>query len=75
MQTAPWLSSKYDIRSFSKALLLDLSCKGCDIICFLQELDEALANVPAVVSMLRSVQDCFGEERRGICKFRHWSSI
>ncbi|CAK9270681.1 unnamed protein product, partial [Sphagnum jensenii] len=39
------------------------------------ELDEALANVPAVVSMLRSVQDCFGEERRGICKFRHWSSI
>ncbi|CAK9220725.1 unnamed protein product [Sphagnum troendelagicum] len=38
------------------------------------ELNEALANVPAVVLMLRSVQDCFGEERRGICKL-HWSSI
>ncbi|KAH8934584.1 hypothetical protein BDL97_18G090800 [Sphagnum fallax] len=39
------------------------------------ELNEELANVPAVVSMLKSVRNCFGEKRRGICKFRHWSSV
>jgi len=34
-----------------------------------------LAKVPAVVAMLRSVRDCFAEKRRGICKFRHWTSV
>lgn len=39
------------------------------------EANEELAEVPAVVAMLRSVRSCFGEKRRGICMFRHWTSL
>ncbi|XP_017984000.1 PREDICTED: probable acyl-[acyl-carrier-protein]--UDP-N-acetylglucosamine O-acyltransferase, mitochondrial isoform X2 [Theobroma cacao] len=36
--------------------------------------DEDLGCVPAVSSMLQSIRDSFTENRRGICKFRQWSS-
>ncbi|KAG0577251.1 hypothetical protein KC19_5G142000 [Ceratodon purpureus] len=38
------------------------------------EANEEVTKVPAVVAMLRSVRNCFGEKRRGICAFRHWTS-
>ncbi|EOY30493.1 Bacterial transferase hexapeptide repeat-containing protein isoform 1 [Theobroma cacao] len=38
------------------------------------EHDEDLGCVPAVSSMLQSIRDSFTENRRGICKFRQWSS-
>ncbi|TYJ29574.1 hypothetical protein E1A91_A06G077200v1 [Gossypium mustelinum] len=38
------------------------------------EHNEDLGSVPAVCSMLRSIRDSFTENRRGICKFRQWSS-
>ncbi|XP_057969113.1 probable acyl-[acyl-carrier-protein]--UDP-N-acetylglucosamine O-acyltransferase, mitochondrial isoform X2 [Malania oleifera] len=37
------------------------------------EQHEELAQVPAVCSMVQSIRDSFAENRRGICKFRHWS--
>ncbi|GMH03398.1 hypothetical protein Nepgr_005237 [Nepenthes gracilis] len=37
------------------------------------EQHEELARVPYVCSMVLSIRDSFGENRRGICKFRHWS--
>jgi UDP-N-acetylglucosamine acyltransferase len=45
------------------------------LIASVQEANEELAEVPAVVAMLRSVRACFGEKRRGICTFRHWTSV
>lgn len=36
------------------------------------EQDEELFHVPAVSSMVQSICDSFAENRRGICKFRHW---
>ncbi|XVF88730.1 hypothetical protein PTKIN_Ptkin19aG0074100 [Pterospermum kingtungense] len=38
------------------------------------EHDEDLGSVPAVCSMLQSIRDSFTENRRGICKFRQWST-
>ncbi|OMO91616.1 hypothetical protein COLO4_18220 [Corchorus olitorius] len=38
------------------------------------EHNEDLSSVPAVRSMLQSIRDSFTENRRGICKFRQWSS-
>ncbi|XP_012452227.1 probable acyl-[acyl-carrier-protein]--UDP-N-acetylglucosamine O-acyltransferase, mitochondrial isoform X2 [Gossypium raimondii] len=38
------------------------------------EHNEDLGSVPAVCSMLQSIRDSFTENRRGICKFRQWSS-
>ncbi|XP_024017216.1 probable acyl-[acyl-carrier-protein]--UDP-N-acetylglucosamine O-acyltransferase, mitochondrial [Morus notabilis] len=38
------------------------------------EQDEKLANVPAVCYMAQSIRDSFEESRRGICKYRHWTS-
>ncbi|OMO67336.1 hypothetical protein CCACVL1_20610 [Corchorus capsularis] len=38
------------------------------------EHNEDLSSVPAVHSMLQSIRDSFTENRRGICKFRQWSS-
>lgn len=38
------------------------------------EQNEDLANVPAVILMVQSVRDCLKENRRGICKYRHWTS-
>ncbi|KAL2644949.1 hypothetical protein R1flu_012536 [Riccia fluitans] len=40
----------------------------------LEQLDEFRA-VPAVSMMLQSIRNCFGEHRRGLCSFRHWSSV
>ncbi|KAK9274894.1 hypothetical protein L1049_022148 [Liquidambar formosana] len=37
------------------------------------ERHEELAHFPAVCSMLQSIRDSYTENRRGICKFRHWS--
>ncbi|KAL8160843.1 hypothetical protein V2J09_012332 [Rumex salicifolius] len=37
------------------------------------EKHEELAKVDAVSSMVKSIRDSFGEDRRGICKFRHWN--
>lgn len=37
------------------------------------EQDEKLANVPAVCNIVQSIRDSFGEKRRGICKYRHWT--
>ncbi|GLJ29950.1 hypothetical protein SUGI_0592120 [Cryptomeria japonica] len=37
------------------------------------ENDEELGKVPSVILMVKSVQDCFKENRRGICKFKHWT--
>lgn len=53
------------------------SCVYVDVspVFSMQELNLELAKVPAVVAMLRSVRDCFAEKRRGICKFRHWTSV
>ncbi|XP_021606436.1 probable acyl-[acyl-carrier-protein]--UDP-N-acetylglucosamine O-acyltransferase, mitochondrial isoform X2 [Manihot esculenta] len=39
----------------------------------LTELDKELGQVPVVCSMVQSLRDSFAENRRGICKFRHWS--
>ncbi|PPD99961.1 hypothetical protein GOBAR_DD03009 [Gossypium barbadense] len=38
------------------------------------EHNEDLGSVPAVCSMLQSIRDSFTENRRGVCKFRQWSS-
>ncbi|XP_024376213.1 probable acyl-[acyl-carrier-protein]--UDP-N-acetylglucosamine O-acyltransferase, mitochondrial isoform X2 [Physcomitrium patens] len=38
------------------------------------EANEDLANVPAAVALLRSVRNCLGENRRGICTYRLWNS-
>ncbi|XP_042501256.1 probable acyl-[acyl-carrier-protein]--UDP-N-acetylglucosamine O-acyltransferase, mitochondrial isoform X1 [Macadamia integrifolia] len=35
--------------------------------------NEELANFPSVCSMVQSIRDSFEENRRGICKYRHWS--
>ena len=40
----------------------------------LQEHHEELNNIPAVRAMLQSIHNSFTEDRRGICKFRHWNS-
>ncbi|KAF7851464.1 hypothetical protein BT93_L3889 [Corymbia citriodora subsp. variegata] len=37
------------------------------------EQNEVLAQFSSVRSMLQSIRDCFAENRRGICKFRHWN--
>ncbi|KAG8657018.1 probable acyl-[acyl-carrier-protein]--UDP-N-acetylglucosamine O-acyltransferase, mitochondrial isoform X1 [Manihot esculenta] len=37
------------------------------------EQDKELGQVPVVCSMVQSLRDSFAENRRGICKFRHWS--
>ncbi|XP_077210714.1 bacterial transferase hexapeptide repeat-containing protein isoform X2 [Tasmannia lanceolata] len=34
---------------------------------------EELAKLPVVCSMVQSIRDSFEQNRRGICKFRHWS--
>lgn len=39
----------------------------------LQELHEELVHVPAVRAMLQSIRNSFAENRRGICKIRHWN--
>ncbi|XP_050270259.1 probable acyl-[acyl-carrier-protein]--UDP-N-acetylglucosamine O-acyltransferase, mitochondrial [Quercus robur] len=36
------------------------------------EQNEELAHIPAVCSMVQSIRNSFSEDRRGICKFRHW---
>ncbi|CAL0332217.1 unnamed protein product [Lupinus luteus] len=38
------------------------------------EQHEELGHVPAVHAMLQSIRNSFADKRRGICKFRHWSS-
>ncbi|TYH65937.1 hypothetical protein ES332_D06G089900v1 [Gossypium tomentosum] len=38
------------------------------------EHNEDLGSIPAVCSMLQSIRDSFTENRRGVCKFRQWSS-
>lgn len=38
------------------------------------EQDEELVQVPAVCSMLQSIRNSYAESRRGICKFRQWTS-
>ncbi|XP_058067807.1 probable acyl-[acyl-carrier-protein]--UDP-N-acetylglucosamine O-acyltransferase, mitochondrial isoform X4 [Magnolia sinica] len=35
--------------------------------------NEELSNLPVVHSMVQSIRDSFDKNRRGICKFRHWS--
>ncbi|XP_068648485.1 probable acyl-[acyl-carrier-protein]--UDP-N-acetylglucosamine O-acyltransferase, mitochondrial isoform X2 [Aristolochia californica] len=37
------------------------------------EQDEELSNLPVVCSMVQSIRDSFELNRRGICKFSHWS--
>lgn len=37
------------------------------------EQHEELVHVPAVRAMLQSVRNSFGDDRRGICKCRHWN--
>ncbi|KAK7363959.1 hypothetical protein VNO80_12244 [Phaseolus coccineus] len=37
------------------------------------ELHEELVGVPAVRAMLQSIRNSFAENRRGICKIRHWN--
>ncbi|CAH1425200.1 unnamed protein product [Lactuca virosa] len=37
------------------------------------ECDEELSLIPAVISLVKSIRDSLGENRRGICKFRSWS--
>ncbi|ESW24914.1 hypothetical protein PHAVU_004G171500 [Phaseolus vulgaris] len=37
------------------------------------ELHEELVHVPAVRAMLQSIRNSFAENRRGICKIRHWN--
>uniref|UniRef100_A0A2N9EPU7 UDP N-acetylglucosamine O-acyltransferase C-terminal domain-containing protein n=1 Tax=Fagus sylvatica TaxID=28930 RepID=A0A2N9EPU7_FAGSY len=39
-----------------------------------EEQNEELAHIPAVGSMVQSIRDSFAENRRGICKFRYWTS-
>ncbi|XP_061368946.1 probable acyl-[acyl-carrier-protein]--UDP-N-acetylglucosamine O-acyltransferase, mitochondrial isoform X2 [Gastrolobium bilobum] len=39
----------------------------------LAEVHEELIHVPAVRAMLQSIRDSFAEDRRGICKYRHWN--
>lgn len=38
------------------------------------EQDKDFAAAPVVARLLASVRGSFGESRRGICKFRHWTS-
>ncbi|KAL3700072.1 hypothetical protein R1sor_018094 [Riccia sorocarpa] len=40
----------------------------------LEQVEEFRA-IPAVGMMLQSIRHCFEENRRGICSFRHWSSV
>lgn len=37
------------------------------------EQNEELANVTAVILLVKSVRDSFKENRRGIVKFRNWT--
>ncbi|XP_012076896.1 probable acyl-[acyl-carrier-protein]--UDP-N-acetylglucosamine O-acyltransferase, mitochondrial [Jatropha curcas] len=37
------------------------------------EKNAELHKIPVVCSMVQSLRDSFAENRRGICKFRHWS--
>ncbi|KVH93958.1 Bacterial transferase hexapeptide repeat-containing protein, partial [Cynara cardunculus var. scolymus] len=37
------------------------------------ECHEDLSLVPAVLSLVQSIRESLGEDRRGICKFRSWS--
>ncbi|KAJ9183835.1 hypothetical protein P3X46_007642 [Hevea brasiliensis] len=37
------------------------------------EQDKELGKIPVVCSMVQSLRDSFAENRRGICKFRHWN--
>ncbi|RZC27786.1 putative acyl-[acyl-carrier-protein]--UDP-N-acetylglucosamine O-acyltransferase, mitochondrial isoform B [Glycine soja] len=38
------------------------------------EQHEELVHVPAMRAMLQSIRNSFAENRRGICKFRHWNA-
>ncbi|RZC50012.1 hypothetical protein C5167_018449 [Papaver somniferum] len=38
-----------------------------------EEQTKDLAMLNVVCSMVQSIRDSFGQDRRGICKFRHWS--
>ncbi|XVE98009.1 hypothetical protein REPUB_Repub03eG0068300 [Reevesia pubescens] len=55
-------------------MLSDTNSMGFDERLSEVEHDEDLGNAPAVCSMLQSIRDSFTENRRGICKFRQWSS-
>ncbi|KAG6552917.1 hypothetical protein Mapa_005573 [Marchantia paleacea] len=71
--------SDLEVRSIRKAyqkLFMSSDDSGGveDRLSELEQTDEFLA-VPAVGMMLQSVRNCFGEARRGICRFRHWSSV
>lgn len=37
------------------------------------EHNEGLVSSPVVCSMVQSIRDSFEQNRRGICRFRHWS--
>ncbi|KAI4350723.1 hypothetical protein L6164_005150 [Bauhinia variegata] len=37
------------------------------------EQHEELVHIPAVRALLQSIRNSFAEDRRGICKFRHWN--
>ncbi|KAK7258191.1 hypothetical protein RIF29_32706 [Crotalaria pallida] len=37
------------------------------------EQHEELVHVPAVRAMIQSIRNSFADDRRGICKFRHWN--
>ncbi|KAJ7567658.1 hypothetical protein O6H91_01G001100 [Diphasiastrum complanatum] len=63
-------------RAYQKLFMnTDADAGGLEDRLFELDSNDELAKVPAVKLMLRSVRSCFEENRRGICKFRHWTSV
>ncbi|XP_021606437.1 probable acyl-[acyl-carrier-protein]--UDP-N-acetylglucosamine O-acyltransferase, mitochondrial isoform X3 [Manihot esculenta] len=64
---------KYAMVAGERAELRGLNLEGLRRHGFTATEDKELGQVPVVCSMVQSLRDSFAENRRGICKFRHWS--
>ncbi|XP_024529662.1 probable acyl-[acyl-carrier-protein]--UDP-N-acetylglucosamine O-acyltransferase, mitochondrial isoform X2 [Selaginella moellendorffii] len=53
----------------------DENAGGIDDRLAILDLDAKLSKVEVVLQMIQSVRDCFGENRRGLCKFRQVTGI
>ncbi|XP_002974134.2 probable acyl-[acyl-carrier-protein]--UDP-N-acetylglucosamine O-acyltransferase, mitochondrial isoform X3 [Selaginella moellendorffii] len=53
----------------------DENAGGIDDRLAILDLDAKLSKVEVVLQMIKSVRDCFGENRRGLCKFRQVTGI
>lgn len=68
--------STAEIRSLRTAYRKIFMCVDANAGSFeerLAEVEEELVDVPVVCAMLDSIRSSYTEDRRGICKFRHWN--